>query len=239
MTDFRLKRYQKEFEYSYASGVFATLELITHRPEDALKVVITDKSNRNEGVAKLHDVCAARGIPVETDDKTIERVAGKESHLALGVFRKYQSRMDAERNHVALVNPADMGNLGTIARTMIGFGFDQLAVIRPAADLFDPKAIRASMGAIFQLSFETFDTFEAYRAAYPRTIYALMTDGAVSIHAARFEAPYALVFGNESSGLPESFASMGTSISIPHSDRVDSLNLSIAVGIALYEAARK
>lgn len=237
--DFRLKRYQKEFGHSYAFGVFATLELVAYRPDDVLKVVISEKGDRNEGVAKLRDRCAARAIPIETSDAAIERVAGKESHLALGVFRKYETRLDADRNHVGLVNPADMGNLGTIARTMIGFGFDQLAVIRPAADLFDPKVVRASMGAIFQISFEYFDTFEAYQEAYPRAVYALMTDGAVSVREVRFEPPCTLVFGNESSGLAESFRQVGTSVSIPHSDRVDSLNLSVAVGIALYECSRQ
>ena len=52
-TDFRLKRYQKDFDYSYAFGVFAALELLTYRPNDARKVLVSSKGERNEGVAKL------------------------------------------------------------------------------------------------------------------------------------------------------------------------------------------
>ncbi len=237
--DFRLKRYQKEFDYSYSFGVFATLELLTYRPDDTVKVVISAKGERSEGVVKLRARCGELGIPAEINDQVFERIAPKESHLALGVFRKYETRLAPERDHVVLVNPADMGNLGTIARTMIGFGFDNLALIRPAADLFDPKAIRASMGAIFQLAFEYFDSFGGYQAAYSPHVYPLMTDGAVDIREADFEPPCALVFGNESSGLPDSFRQIGTSVRIPHTDRIDSLNLSIAVGIALYECAGK
>jgi len=239
IVDSRLKRYQRDFDYSYAFGVFAALELLSYRPADALRIVVSSKGERNEGVAKLRARAAELNIPLEVNDQIIERVAPKESHLALAVFRKYQTRLDPARNHVALVNPADMGNLGTIARAMIGFGFDQLALIRPAADLLDPKAIRASMGAIFQLAFAYFDSFEAYQSGYPRSFYPLMTDGAASIHDAHFSPPYALIFGNESSGLPDSFRAVGTSVSIPHSVRIDSLNLAVAVGIALYECSKR
>ena len=58
--------------------------------------------------------------------------------------------------HVVLVNPADMGNLGTVARTMAGFGFGELAVVTPAADVFHPKTVRASMGALFRLNVARF-----------------------------------------------------------------------------------
>ena len=49
-----------------------------------------------------------------------------------------------------------MGNLGTIMRTMVGFGMEDLAIIRPGVDAYDPKVIRASMGSIFHLRFAYF-----------------------------------------------------------------------------------
>lgn len=235
--DFRLKRYQKEFEHSYSFGVFATLELLACRPEHVLGVVLASKGERNSGIERLRDECAALGIAAEVGDAAIERLSPKESHLAVGVFRKYRSALDAARDHVVLVNPGDMGNLGTIARTMAAFGLSDLALIRPAADLFDPRAVRASMGALFRLSCQYFDDFDAYRAAFARRLYPLMTDGRVALGEARFIPPFALVFGSESSGLPASFHDLGTSVRIPHMGLVDSLNLSVAVGIALYAAS--
>jgi TrmH family RNA methyltransferase len=65
-----------------------------------------------------------------------------------------------------------------------------------------------------------------------------MSDGAQSLPDARFDAPYTLIFGNESRGLPESFRQVGVSVAIPQSDAVDSLNLAVAVGIGLYAASR-
>jgi RNA methyltransferase, TrmH family len=234
-----LKRYQKSYDYSYVPGVYSIIEMLDARPEHVQRVLVSTKSDRNEGVAKIQERCAQRGIPVQTDDKAIERLFTKESHLAVGVYRKYACPLAADRNHVVLVGPRDMGNVGTIARTMLGFGVADLALIEPAVDVFDPKATRASMGAIFRLSFEYFASFSDYHARFSRNLYPLMTDGKTALDDARFEPPYSLIFGNESAGLPpELFGDLGTSIAIPHDNGIDSLNLSVAVGIALYRAYR-
>jgi TrmH family RNA methyltransferase len=235
--NFRPKRYQKEFDYSYAFGVFAALELLTHRPGDTIKIIVSEKGNQNEGVRKLRERCADLRIPVEVADAVLDRISPKESHLAAGVFRKYDAPPSPGLNHVVLANISDMGNLGTILRTMLGFGVEDIALIRPAADIFDPRAVRASMGALFQARFGYFDSFEAYRSTYPaHGLYPLMTSAARPIRSVTFEPPFALVFGSESAGLPDGFLEIGTSISIPQTERIDSLNLAIAVGIALYEA---
>ena len=234
----RLKRYRKHFEYSYANGVFATLELLDARPEQVLRVVLSSKGEQNAGVAQIRDLGARSHVPVETNDRALERLSPKGRHLAIGVFRKYRSQLDPNLNHVVLVNPGDMGNVGTIARTMLGFGVTDLALIRPAVDVFDPKTVRASMGAVFRLSIEYFDSFEDYSGCFAHKLYPLMTSGRVTIGSVRFESPFALVFGNESEGLPDEFLSAGTSIAIPHDKRIDSLNLSVAVAIALYESTK-
>ena len=109
------------------------------------------------------------------NDKTIERISLKGKHLAVGVFSKYNSPIKPEENHLVLVNPSDMGNIGTIARTMIGFGLANLALIRPAADYFDPRGIRASMGAIFHLNIEYFDSLSDYKKTYNNNLYLFVT----------------------------------------------------------------
>ena len=235
----RLTRYRKNSTLSYAEGVFATLELLAAHPEAIERVLLASRGGPNEGVAKIRAACDERGIRTDVDDRTIERLAPRGSHLALGVFRTYETRLEPSLDHVVLVEPSDMGNLGTIARTMVGFGFDNLALVRPAVDAFDPKAVRASMGALFRLSFEYFDAFEGYADRFPRPIYPFMTDGRAAIGRVRFDSPCALVFGNESSGLPARFHDLGTSVTIPQTRDVDSLSLPTAVAIALYERSRR
>jgi TrmH family RNA methyltransferase len=233
-----LKRYRKESGVSYAEGVFATIELLDARPDVTERVLLSSRGEPNEGTAKIRATCAERGICVEVDDRTMERISPRASHLAIGVFRTYPMDLNANADHVVLVEPADMGNLGAIARTMIGFGVRDLALVRPAVDAFDPKALRASMGALFRLSLTYFDSFDEYRQRFARPAYAFMTDGRCAIDRVRFDSPCALVFGNESSGLPQSFHTLGTSVAIPQTAAIDSLGLPTAVAIALYERAR-
>lgn len=233
--DIRLKRYRKDFEYSYSNGVYTTIELLKSRPEKALKILLSSKGDENKGIIKIRELCKRHDIPYEVNDKVINRVSTKDNHLAVGVFKKHETLLDAENNHVVLVNPRDMGNLGTIARTMLGFGVSDLALIRPAVDIFDPRAIRASMGSLFCISVEYFDCLESYTERFDHNLYLFMTGGIQQIDSLEVNPPFSLVFGNESSGLPEELEKFGTMVTIPHSEAIDSLNISVAVGIALYE----
>lgn len=237
--NFRLKRYRKDFNHSYTNGVFTTIELLHAHPEHVDRVILSTSGDGNEGIGKIKDLCNKFDIPLEVNDKIIERISLKGKHLAIGVFSKYQSSIESEKNHLLLVNPSDMGNIGTIARTMIGFGIVNLALIRPAADCFDPRTIRASMGAVFHVNFEYFDSLKDYRRLFNNNLYLFKTGGNSSIRETEFQMPYTLVFGNESSGLPDYMEVEGKAVSIPQSGKVDSLNLSVAAGIALYESCRK
>jgi TrmH family RNA methyltransferase len=235
----RLKKYTRDDSHAYTFGVFPTLELLEHQPQQAREVLLHTSGERNQGVPRIRALCQRHHISLNVDDKRVERLSPKDNTYAIGVFEKYQPRLAPQNNHVVLVNPADMGNLGTILRAMLGFGFRDLALIKPAADIFDPRVIRASMGALFQVNFVYYDSFEAYRAAFQHHLYPFMISGGVPLPEAKFEPPFALVFGNESSGLPDDFREIGTSVSIPQRAAIDSLNLSVAVGIALYQAIQE
>ncbi len=234
-----LKPYKRDFDHSYSLGVFPTLELLDAQPGRVLKMLVSSRGARNEGVRKLQDMCGRLNIRAETNDRAIERLSQKENTFAVGVFCKYEAELETGKSHVVLVNPGDMGNLGTIARTMLGFGVRDLALMRPAVDMFDPKVVRASMGAIFRLRCRYFDTFDEYtRTAGEHHFYPFTTGSSASLDTAHFAAPFSLIFGNESSGLPAEFRNVGTSITIRHSPDIDSLNLPMAVGIALFEATK-
>jgi TrmH family RNA methyltransferase len=235
----RLKRYKKDFEVSYAFGVFPTLELLTHRLDLASSVVAHPGGEPNAGVAKIRQICQKNDIPFEFQERALERLGARQNDYAVGVFRKIEPGLDAAADHIILVNPSSMGNLGTILRTMLGFGYRDLAIIQPAADIFNPEVVRASMGAIFQMRFASLPSFEAYQRRHPRPLYLLMTDGAQPLPATEFASPCGLVFGNESSGLSPEFKLAGQNVSIPQTAAVDSLNLAVAVGVTLYEASRK
>lgn len=232
-----IKSYKKDFEYSYALGAFPTIELIKTRPETVIEVLVSS-SYREEGERNLLALCDEKGIEVKLNDRAVSRLSPKENCYVIGVFRKYKCSLGTGKAHVALANPGNMGNLGTIIRTMTGFGVKNLAIIGGGADILDPKAVRASMGAIFRIKYEYYEDIESYKEKFSdHKIYTFMLDGAVPLNTLKIDRdkPFTLVFGNEATGLEPKYKGIGQSVVIPHSDEIDSLNLSIAVGISLYE----
>ena len=127
--------------------------------------------------------------------------------------------------------------MGTIIRTAIGFGIKNLAIISPGVDVFHPKTIRASMGALFRINCQYFNSFEEYEAAYPKhEFFCFMLNAKRQLTVDTCPKPelFSLVFGNEATGLDDSFLQKGTSIIIPQSEEVDSLNITIAAGVGMY-----
>lgn len=232
-----IKSYKKNLDYSYTFGMFPTVELINSRPENAIKVLISSHYRAETGSMNIFKLCEENNIKTEINDKVINRISEKENCYVVGVFEKYQCELEKNESHIVLVNPSNMGNMGTIIRTLTGFGLNNLAVISPGVDIFDPKVIRASMGAIFKINFKYYDDFKEYQESFKEhKIYTFMLDGARTLKEVRHDAneSFSLVFGNEATGLDSSFSKVGTSVFIKHTDRIDSLNLTIAAGIAMY-----
>ena len=235
-----LKAYASDLSYSYAAGVYPSLTLMEHAPQRAMRLLLSDRA-AGEGVEKLRRLCAMNGVREEIAPKALCRILGKDNVYAAVVFQKQTREPDNARAHIVLHHPMDEGNLGAIQRTMPGLGLLDLIIIRPAADPFDPRVVRASMGALFLLNLRQYDTFDDYRAACPaHTLYPFMLDGAMDLEqaAAQKQTPYALVFGNEGSGLPPEFGALGQAVRIRQSAQIDSYNLAVSVAVAAYAFTR-
>ena len=233
----KLEPYSRKLDYSYALGVFPALMLMEAQPQRALRLLLHPDGLKNEGVAKLREMCAERGVREEMAERVLRRESKKDNCFAALVFEKFDSDLDPAACHAVLCQISDSGNLGTAMRSLLGFGIRDVALIRPCVDVFEPHALRASMGAFYKMRVHTFDTFEDYRALYPdRPLYPFMLDGARTLNEVAAEArpPFSLVFGNEASGLPARFAQLGQSVFIPQSDEIDSLNLAVAVSVGSY-----
>ena len=234
-----MQKYKKNFDYSYALGTELTLELLKNHPDKVISVYVHSRQKDNEIYQLIMKLCRENRIEVIRSDKAFNIVDAKDNCYIMGVFRKFANDIRPDRNHVVLVNPSNMGNLGTIVRTCVGFGLNDLAIIAPAADIFDPKAIRASMRAFFSLHFTYFNSFDEYQDfASRREIFPFMLDGRVLLNEVTVPEKYSLVFGNEATGLPAEYQQYGTSVLIQQLNTIDSLNLDNAVSIGIYEFTR-
>jgi TrmH family RNA methyltransferase len=230
----QIKPYKKEADYSYTLGAFPTYELIHSKPEQVRKIIVDTSFTDQE---KLKRLCEQHSISLEYNNKLISKISDKENCYVAGVFEKYNCELKQDQPHIVLVNPSNMGNLGTILRTAVGFGINNIAIILPGADIYNPKTVRSSMGAIFKTNFHLYQSFDEYRKQFmDHDIFTFMLNGenTLTLQDCPKSKLYSLVFGNEATGLDESFLEVGTSIFIPQTPEVDSLNLTIAVGIGAY-----
>ena len=233
------KKYNKEDKLSYSFGAFPTYELLKNKFSSVKEIIIHEKLQISKEIEYIINTAKKHNIPISTNGKLIEKLSGKGNIYIVGVFEKFISHVDNTQNQVLLVNPSDMGNLGTILRVMLGFGYENLSIIKPCIDIYDPKVIRSSMGAIFSMNITLFNSFEEFQNSNQNKMYPFMLQAKETLqNLTQKEFPHTLIFGNEASGLNESFVNIGTPLLIKHSDKIDSLNLSMSVGIALYEFSK-
>ena len=238
-----LSGYKAELDYSYAPGIFPAMECLLARPERVRRVLLHSGAAGREGTEKLCAMAREKGIRVEEADRALARISGKVNCYAAAVFEKFRDELLPEKPHVLLHQPGDSGNVGTILRTALGLGVEDVALVRPCVDPFDPRTVRASMGSLFRLRLRVYDRFEDYRESMgERAYYPFMLDASVPLAealAGTVPARRTLIFGNEGRGLPPEFSRIGQPVRIPSNDKVDSLNLAIAAGIGIYHFRTK
>ena len=134
------------------------------------------------------------------------------------------------------------GNLGAILRTANAFGVDAVICNDPMVDLYNPNVIRTSRGLLFSMQVAIAGAKETAAYLQARSIPAAATvcDGGQPLWEQDLTGPLALVMGNEAFGLSEFWQSLATlKLSIPAPGPADSLNLSTATSICLYEVLRQ
>ncbi|MCI5940087.1 MAG: TrmH family RNA methyltransferase [Candidatus Enteromonas sp.] len=233
-------KYKKEDPTTYCVGTTLTLEALRFKPDSVKRVYISPKQKKDETYAKVVSLAKERRIPViENNEKIFKDVSQKDNCMVLGEFEKFHSSLREDKNHVVLVNPSNLGNLGTILRSCFGFYIEDVALITPCADPFDPKTVRASMGALFHLRLALYPDFISYQKEFPEHhLHPFMLQTDSPLKEADKTEPWSLVFGNEATGLDASFLKVGQVLKIPQNPGLDSLNLDNAVSIGLYEFSR-
>jgi TrmH family RNA methyltransferase len=150
----------------------------------------------------------------------------------IGVFRRADLPRGVRPVTLALWHVADPGNVGTLLRSAAAFGAG-VALSRGCADATGPKALRASMGAVFTVPTSGFDEPPGKRVA-------LVPRGGVPLPELELDGDIVFVLGAERDGLPtEVLARCDVQASIPQPGDAESLNVAMAGTIALYERSRR
>ena len=143
---------------------------------------------------------------------------------------------------LALETVQDPVNLGTILRTAEAFGIGAVVLTRDCCDVYMSKVVRGSMGAIFRLPVMITDDLPEFIGRFNSfgTSYAAVLDKAsVSLDQCRFDGAVLAVVGNEGNGItPETVKACTHKLYIPMRGEAESLNVSAAASIILWEMIR-
>ncbi|MEZ4605674.1 MAG: tRNA (cytidine(34)-2'-O)-methyltransferase [Deinococcales bacterium] len=146
--------------------------------------------------------------------------------------------------HIALFEPEIAANTGNIARSCVATGA-RLHLIRPLGFRLDESSLkRAGMDYWHEVDVELHDSFPAFYKAFQDNfgrmrVFNFSTKSKTNYSYVKYQDGDVLLFGPESRGLPENIRTLSSSVRIPMKGESRSLNLSVSVAIALYEAWRQ
>ena len=145
------------------------------------------------------------------------------------------------RRVLALEELQDPGNVGTVLRTADAFGVDLVVLLEGCADLYAPKTVRASMGAVFRQAAVRMDAeaFMSFCREKNLPLWgAALTDTARDLHSVPLD-PAAVLIGSEGHGLSaELLSQCDGELIIPMSGAAESLNAGVAAAIVMWEMCR-
>nr|WP_245747768.1 RNA methyltransferase [Formivibrio citricus] len=134
----------------------------------------------------------------------------------------------------------DPGNVGSMLRTAVAAGVDQVLLSSGCADVWSPKTLRAGMGAQAVLDIVERADLSGFADRFQGRIATTLLDGSTDLYATDLTGSLALVFGAEGAGVsPEMAAKANVRLRIPMAAGIESLNVAAAAAICLYERVRQ
>ena len=134
------------------------------------------------------------------------------------------------------------GNIGAILRTADAANIDAVLIANPRTDLYNPNVVRSSVGCLFtrQIAVGTSEEIISFLQQNNINFYSATLQNSNEYYKEDYTKPTALVVGTEATGLTEIWREKSTkNINIPMQGEIDSMNVSVAAAILLFEAKRQ
>ena len=138
--------------------------------------------------------------------------------------------------------PEKPGNIGALLRTADAANIDAVIIANPNTDIYNPNIIRSSVGCVFtnQIAFGSTTEIIQYLKDNNINIYCAALQASIEYHTQDFTRPSAIVVGTEAIGLSDEWLhNSSQNIIIPMQGVIDSMNVSVAAGILIFEAKRQ
>ncbi|WP_396586374.1 TrmH family RNA methyltransferase [Bermanella sp. R86510] len=234
------KKYRNEFGCFLVEGEHLILEL-----EKAAKN-IPEFQQAKVYVSESYGEVNTQLEQVRITDKQMQKIADTQTPQGIIAVVPFHSTetlhiaaaKNSKEKTIYLYEVQDPGNLGTILRTLAWFGGFRCVLSPNSVDPYNPKVVRASMGAIFHLPIELDVNMSELRTRFDH--FACLDIEGVPLSAEGFTQQQCFVFGNEARGVPhEELVKLDvTAYSIQGAGVLESLNLATAVNMCAYELNR-
>lgn len=216
---------------------------------ELLEVYCAPRLIAGDEAQRTMQLVESRGLAtIELPSDLFDKLAYGDRHDGLiGVARTPERslariELSAKPLVVVLEGVEKPGNLGAVLRSADAAGATAVVVADPRTDLYNPNAIRASLGTIFCLPVAAATTAEtlAWLRAAKMQIVATRVDAERDYTAVDFRQPTAIVLGSEAQGLTSAWdAADITPVKLPMRGVGDSLNVSVTAAVMLFEAVRQ
>ena len=239
----------KKYRYINNEYLIEGIKLIKEAIQEKAQIkqiVICDECEKIEAIPKdlMYEIAKHECIYVTKKlFETLTNVVEPQGILA--IIGKSDPKQEINYNEdiiVALDDIQDPGNLGTILRTVDSIGLTQIIISKGTADVYNPKVIRSSMGAIFRVKVIESENLEQTLLEIKKHKFELLVTSLQtkkSVYDIKYKKKI-IVIGNEANGVSKEIQELSDyKIKIPMLGKTESLNASVATGIILYEYVRQ
>lgn len=239
----------KKFRDQEHKYIIEGIKLIEEAIKELAKIdtiVVCEDCVKNEEIDSklLYEVAKYNCIYVsERIFSLITDVKNPQGILAVIEKEAEQDQIDYNEDLIVVLDKVqDPGNLGTILRTVDSIGLKQIIVAEGSGDIFNPKVVRSTMGAIFRVKVNSSKDIQKTVAEIKKHKFKVVSTSLAtdkSIYDIKYEKS-AIIIGNEANGVSKELQEASDElVKIPMLGNTESLNASVATGIVLYEYVRQ
>lgn len=189
-----------------------------------------------------YDFCCRSKI-ILTTEEVLRKISTTDSAPEVVAVAKQKiftlDDIKSAKKVVLLENIKDLGNLGTILRTAKAFSQDAIILFGDTVDLYNPKCIRSAVGNLWKIpvvQIKDFETLQLQFENFTRVATLPKAKDTINLKDFKAESPYLIMFGSEAEGLSQELTDFSTQrVTIEMNNEVESLNLSVSVGIVLFK----
>ncbi|MBM6828846.1 RNA methyltransferase [Anaerotignum lactatifermentans] len=240
---YKLRKNREKDQIFVAEGLRFVAEIPGDWPVECY--VVSDAFAQTENISSLEKRAEVYVVP-DNLFETLSETENPQGILAVCGRKETEIEVFLEKKNAFFLLAEEMndpGNLGTVIRTADACGVDAVFLSKGSVDLYHPKTLRATMGSVFHVpviqNVSLEETAQLLRArGIP--LYAAHLKGRQYPYSLNLRRACAFLIGNEARGLSEEAAALCDSyVKIPMPGQAESLNVSVAAGVLLYEVVRQ